>query len=67
MALLQCNFPLSKDFDDDGTLDRKDLEKLVNCLTGQGEESRLSNAEMEQLIQNVSGLGLGTSCCSVLA
>lgn len=25
----------------------------MNCLTGQGEESRLSNAEMEQLIQNV--------------
>ncbi|XP_061855559.1 calcium and integrin-binding protein 1 [Colius striatus] len=41
------------DFDDDGTLDRKDLEKLVNCLTGQGEESRLSTAEMEQLIQNI--------------
>ncbi|KFZ68344.1 Calcium and integrin-binding protein 1, partial [Podiceps cristatus] len=31
------------DFDDDGTLDKKDLEKLVNCLTGQGEESQLSN------------------------
>ncbi|NWU68281.1 CIB1 protein, partial [Pterocles burchelli] len=41
------------DFDDDGTLDRKDLEKLVNCLTGQGEESRLSQAEMEQLICNI--------------
>ncbi|XP_075287716.1 calcium and integrin-binding protein 1 isoform X2 [Opisthocomus hoazin] len=41
------------DFDDDGTLDRNDLEKLVNCLTGQGEESRLSSAEMEQLIQNI--------------
>ncbi|NWX13886.1 CIB1 protein, partial [Aegotheles bennettii] len=41
------------DFDDDGILDRKDLEKLVNCLTGQGEESRLSNAEMEQLIENI--------------
>ncbi|XP_063269000.1 calcium and integrin-binding protein 1 isoform X2 [Prinia subflava] len=41
------------DFDDDGTLDRKDLEQLVNCLTGQGEESRLSSAEMEQLIQNI--------------
>ncbi|NXI39246.1 CIB1 protein, partial [Galbula dea] len=41
------------DFDDDGTLDRKDLEKLVNCLTGHGEESRLNNAEMEQLIQNI--------------
>ncbi|NXS69137.1 CIB1 protein, partial [Pandion haliaetus] len=41
------------DFDDDGILDKKDLEKLVNCLTGQGEESRLSNAEMEQLIQKI--------------
>ncbi|KAK4821465.1 LOW QUALITY PROTEIN: hypothetical protein QYF61_020679 [Mycteria americana] len=52
-AMPERNFPLPKDFDDDGTLDRKDLEKLVNCLTGQGEESRLSNAEMEQLIQNI--------------
>ncbi|XP_074863104.1 calcium and integrin-binding protein 1 [Carettochelys insculpta] len=41
------------DFDDDGTLDRKDLEQLVNCLTGVGEETRLSEAEMEQLIQNI--------------
>ncbi|XP_068814543.1 calcium and integrin-binding protein 1 [Struthio camelus] len=41
------------DFDGDGTLGKKDLENLVNCLTGQGEESRLSNAEMEQLIQNI--------------
>ncbi|NXR16372.1 CIB1 protein, partial [Semnornis frantzii] len=41
------------DFDDDGTLDRKDLEKLVNCLTGEGEESRLNNVEMEQLIRNI--------------
>ncbi|KFQ13940.1 Calcium and integrin-binding protein 1, partial [Leptosomus discolor] len=41
------------DFDADGTLDRKDLEKLVNCLTGQGEESRLSHEDMEQLIQNI--------------
>ncbi|XP_025896433.1 calcium and integrin-binding protein 1 [Nothoprocta perdicaria] len=41
------------DFDDDGTLDKKDLESLVNCLTGQSEESRLSDAEMEQLIQNI--------------
>ncbi|KAM6257248.1 calcium and integrin-binding protein 1 [Porphyrio hochstetteri] len=41
------------DFDDDGTLDRNDLEKLVNCLTGQGVESRLSDAEMEQLIDNI--------------
>ncbi|NXL93457.1 CIB1 protein, partial [Alectura lathami] len=41
------------DFDDDGTLDRKDLEKLVDCLTGEGEEARLSSAEMEQLIGNI--------------
>ncbi|XP_042685563.1 calcium and integrin-binding protein 1 isoform X2 [Centrocercus urophasianus] len=41
------------DFNDDGVLDRKDLEELVNCLTGQGEEARLSSTEMEQLICNV--------------
>ncbi|XP_060611429.1 calcium and integrin-binding protein 1 [Anolis sagrei] len=41
------------DFDDDGTLDKKDLEQLVNCLTGEGEDSRLSPVEMEQLIQNI--------------
>ncbi|KAL8197333.1 UNVERIFIED_CONTAM: Calcium and integrin-binding protein 1 [Gekko kuhli] len=41
------------DFDDDGTLDKKDLENLVNCLTGEGEESRLSPVEMDQLIQNI--------------
>ncbi|KFO88898.1 Calcium and integrin-binding protein 1, partial [Buceros rhinoceros silvestris] len=41
------------DFNGDGILDRKDLEKLVNCLTGQGEESQLSDAEMDQLIQNI--------------
>ncbi|NWH41663.1 CIB1 protein, partial [Chloropsis hardwickii] len=41
------------DFDEDGILDEKDLEQLVNCLTGQGEESQLSSAEMEQLIQNI--------------
>ncbi|KAG8145279.1 hypothetical protein E2320_013632 [Naja naja] len=41
------------DFDDDGTLDKKDLEKLVNSLTGEGEDSRLSLLEMEQLIQNI--------------
>uniref|UniRef100_A0A674H372 Calcium and integrin binding 1 n=1 Tax=Taeniopygia guttata TaxID=59729 RepID=A0A674H372_TAEGU len=51
------------DFDNDGILDRKDLEQLVNCLTGQGEESQLSSAEMEQLIQNVrpAGQGMGTA------
>lgn len=47
----------SLDFDDDGTLDKKDLEKLVNSLTGEGEDSRLSLLEMEQLIQNVSAGG----------
>lgn len=41
------------DFDNDGILDRKDLEQLVNCLTGQGEGSRLSSTEMDQLIQNI--------------
>ncbi|NXL20456.1 CIB1 protein, partial [Setophaga kirtlandii] len=41
------------DFDNDGILDRNDLEQLVNCLTGQGEGSQLSSAEMEQLIQNI--------------
>ncbi|CAI5792541.1 calcium and integrin-binding protein 1 [Podarcis muralis] len=41
------------DFDDDGTLDKKDLENLVNCLTGEGEDSRLSAMEMDQLIQNI--------------
>ncbi|XP_023669965.1 calcium and integrin-binding protein 1 isoform X2 [Paramormyrops kingsleyae] len=41
------------DFDDDGTLDRKDLERLVNCLTGDTDETRLTSDEMKQLINNV--------------
>ncbi|XP_025068274.1 calcium and integrin-binding protein 1, partial [Alligator sinensis] len=41
------------DFDDDGTLDRKDLENLVNCLTGDADGTRLSTSEMDQLIQNI--------------
>ncbi|XP_072241661.1 calcium and integrin-binding protein 1-like [Leuresthes tenuis] len=41
------------DFDDDGTLDFGDLEKLVNCLTGETEETRLSTEEMRQLITNI--------------
>ncbi|KAM4572256.1 calcium and integrin-binding protein 1 [Odontesthes bonariensis] len=41
------------DFDDDGTLDFGDLEKLVNCLTGETEETRLSTEEMRQLINNI--------------
>lgn len=48
------------DFDDDGTLNREDLSQLVNCLTGEGEDTRLSASEMKQLIDNVSnGAGLG--------
>lgn len=52
------------DFDDDGTLDAKDLEKLVKRLTGDTEEkhnrstgdlnkSSLSDLEMKQLIDNI--------------
>uniref|UniRef100_A0A8P0PLY0 Calcium and integrin-binding protein 1 n=1 Tax=Canis lupus familiaris TaxID=9615 RepID=A0A8P0PLY0_CANLF len=41
------------DFDDDGTLNREDLSQLVNCLTGQGEDTRLSASEMKQLIDNI--------------
>lgn len=56
------NFPVQfysdhlsfSDFDDDGTLDRGDLEKLVNCLTGETEDTRLTPDEMRQLINNVS-------------
>lgn len=42
------------DFDDDGTLDSGDLEKLVNCLTGETDDTRLTPEEMRQLINNVS-------------
>lgn len=59
VALPKPTLSVPTDFDNDGTLDRKDLEQLVNCLTGQGEESRLSSAEMEQLIQNVRPAGQG--------
>lgn len=45
---------VSSDFDDDGTLDCGDLEKLVNCLTGETEDTRLTPDEMRQLINNVS-------------
>lgn len=47
------------DFDDDGTLDYGDLEKLVNCLTGETADTRLSSEEMRQLISNVSSLLFG--------
>lgn len=41
------------DFDDDGTLDCADLEKLVNCLTGETNDAKLSSTEMKQLISNI--------------
>ncbi|XP_075860862.1 calcium and integrin-binding protein 1 isoform X1 [Microcebus murinus] len=41
------------DFDDDGTLNREDLSRLVNRLTGEGEDTRLSVSEMKQLIDNI--------------
>ncbi|XP_015259551.1 PREDICTED: calcium and integrin-binding protein 1 [Cyprinodon variegatus] len=41
------------DFDDDGTLDYDDLKKLVNCLTGESEDTRLNDDEMKQLITNI--------------
>ncbi|XP_012708747.1 calcium and integrin-binding protein 1 [Fundulus heteroclitus] len=41
------------DFDDDGTLDNRDLEKLVNCLTGETDETKLTDDEMKQLINNI--------------
>ena len=50
---------LPLDFDDDGTLNREDLSQLVNCLTGEGEDTRLSASEMKQLIDNVSGWAPG--------
>ncbi|XP_067829571.1 calcium and integrin-binding protein 1-like [Heptranchias perlo] len=41
------------DFDDDGTLDKEDLKKLVNCLTGGTSDTQLTEPEMNQLIQNI--------------
>ncbi|XP_051979436.1 calcium and integrin-binding protein 1-like [Xyrauchen texanus] len=41
------------DFDDDGTLNASDLEQLVNCLTGETDDTRLSAEEMRQLISNI--------------
>lgn len=46
------------DFDDDGTLDSGDLKNLVNCLTGETNDTRLTDEEMRQLIKNVSFLEL---------
>lgn len=45
---------MNSDFDDDGTLDRADLERLVNCLTGDTDDTRLTPREMKELINNVS-------------
>lgn len=47
-------FSIILDFDDDGTLDHGDLEKLVNCLTGESADTRLTSEEMSQLINNVN-------------
>uniref|UniRef100_A0A1A8L6Y0 Calcium and integrin binding 1 (Calmyrin) n=2 Tax=Nothobranchius TaxID=28779 RepID=A0A1A8L6Y0_9TELE len=41
------------DFDNDGTLSCGDLEKLVDCLTYESEDSRLTTEEMRQLIANI--------------
>ncbi|KAF7660450.1 hypothetical protein LDENG_00280910 [Lucifuga dentata] len=41
------------DFDDDGTLGYGDLEKLVNSLTGETDDTRLTPEEMKQLIDNI--------------
>lgn len=41
------------DFDDDGTLDCGDLKNLVNCLTGETNDTRLTEEEMRQLIKNI--------------
>ncbi|XP_037538640.1 calcium and integrin-binding protein 1 [Nematolebias whitei] len=41
------------DFNDDGTLGHNDLEKLVDCLTGEKDDTRLTRDEMKQLINNI--------------
>lgn len=53
VCIYKLCFSALSDFDDDGTLDRKDLERLVNCLTGDTDETRLTSDEMKQLINNV--------------
>lgn len=55
------------DFDDDGTLDCGDLKNLVNCLTGETNDTRLTEEEMRQLIKNVSSLGLPVTLQSTLS
>ncbi|KAK2918019.1 calcium and integrin-binding protein 1-like isoform X1 [Channa argus] len=41
------------DFDDDGTLSCGDLEKLINCLTGETDDTSLKADEVKQLINNI--------------
>ncbi|XP_062927100.1 calcium and integrin-binding protein 1-like [Mobula hypostoma] len=41
------------DFDGDGTLNKEDLKKLVNCLTGGTDNSQLTESDMNQLINNI--------------
>ncbi|KAM4678336.1 calcium and integrin-binding protein 1 [Discoglossus pictus] len=41
------------DFDGDGALNEADLEKLVNHLTGEDDDTKLNNSEMKQLIANI--------------
>ncbi|XP_073424750.1 calcium and integrin-binding protein 1 isoform X1 [Dendrobates tinctorius] len=41
------------DFDGDGALSETDLEMLVNHLTGEEQDSKLSKNEMRQLIANI--------------
>lgn len=55
-AICVVSMLIFSDFDDDGTLDCGDLEKLVNCLTGDTDDTRLTPEEMRQLISNVSAL-----------
>lgn len=57
---------MSPDFDDDGTLDHGDLEKLVNCLTGESADTRLTPEEMNQLITNVNMLRARAHILSLL-
>lgn len=58
LSICVLSILIFSDFDDDGTLDCGDLEKLVNCLTGETDDTRLTSEEMRQLINNVSSLRL---------
>ncbi|KAM3924337.1 calcium and integrin-binding protein 1 [Leptodactylus fuscus] len=43
------------DFDEDGALSESDLRKLVNRLTGEENNSKLTDDEMNELIKNILG------------